>query len=255
MDRPTQTDRERLKEVHKTDLTESRVNEDFLAWLKSSGPSWLLAVMVVFTAYFAWVRWKDSRTAQRTDAWVQLADAQNTMLPSSFESVAEQFPKVDSVAPLARLQAGQSLLRAVQLGRALAPNFGEEVPPELTPQEREQYLTRADRGFEAVAEADDGGSRMTLLAVNALNGRAAVAEARGEFEQARRFYIQAADRAQRQYPALAEQARSRAETVDTVGPVAFASADRPNEIGGLPVLEDIRPLSLEPALQDLLTPR
>jgi hypothetical protein len=32
-------DRERLKQVHQTDLTESRVNEDFVDWLKTKGPT------------------------------------------------------------------------------------------------------------------------------------------------------------------------------------------------------------------------
>ena len=30
-------DRDRLKEVRQTDLTESRINQDFLDWLKTSG--------------------------------------------------------------------------------------------------------------------------------------------------------------------------------------------------------------------------
>ena len=50
MDRqPGNQDRERLKEVHATDLTESRVNEDFVDWLKTKGPTYLLAILVVAT--------------------------------------------------------------------------------------------------------------------------------------------------------------------------------------------------------------
>ena len=32
-------DRNRLKDIHQSDLTESRMNEDFVIWLKTKGPS------------------------------------------------------------------------------------------------------------------------------------------------------------------------------------------------------------------------
>ena len=44
-------DRERLQQVQQSDLSESRVNEDFILWLKNSGPWYLLAVLVGIAVY------------------------------------------------------------------------------------------------------------------------------------------------------------------------------------------------------------
>ena len=50
---------------------------------------------------------------------------------------------------------------------------------------------------------------MTLHTVKALNGRAAVAEAKGDKDAARTYYESAAARAEAYYPTLAAQARGR----------------------------------------------
>jgi hypothetical protein len=37
-------DRDRLKEIQTADLSESNVNEDFVQWLKTKGPTYLLII-------------------------------------------------------------------------------------------------------------------------------------------------------------------------------------------------------------------
>ena len=54
-------DRNRLKEIHQSDLTESRLNEDFVTWLKTSGPTYLLIILVALCSYVLWIRWQEQK--------------------------------------------------------------------------------------------------------------------------------------------------------------------------------------------------
>ena len=44
-------DSDRLKDIQTADLSETQVNEDFVHWLKTKGPSYLLIIMIVIVSY------------------------------------------------------------------------------------------------------------------------------------------------------------------------------------------------------------
>lgn len=196
----------RLKEVHASDLTEGRINQDFVDWLKTKGMSYLLVVLLVLCAYLVWVRWQNYREHYQAEAWRELAGA---ALPTSLEEVAQKYGKVGSVALLARLHAADELLRAVQTGKTLGAD--ETSRADLTPEQRTEYLDRADRLYSEMLASDDKSPGKTLLMVTALTGRAAVADSKGDVAKARDLYSAAADRAGTMYPELAAQSRKRAE--------------------------------------------
>ncbi len=214
----------RLKEVHQTDLTEGRINQDFLDWLKTKGVNYLLIVLVALCAYLGWVRWSAHKTNYQAEAWREYISA-TQLLPSSLEDVASKYNDVGAVPDLARLEAASKLLRAVQTGKALGatapapPSPNDPNPPatppaeDLTVDQRNEYLDRADRLYNEVATADDHSHGRTLLAVTALTGRAAVAESRGKADEAKSFYEQAAKRAEATYPEVAAASRLRAKDV------------------------------------------
>ena len=54
-------DRDRLKEVHQTDLTEGKINEDFVDWLKTKGPTYLLVVLIGLAAWLFIVRFRQQK--------------------------------------------------------------------------------------------------------------------------------------------------------------------------------------------------
>jgi tetratricopeptide (TPR) repeat protein len=216
--------RDRLKEVHQTDLTEGRVNEDFVDWLKSKGPTWLLVILVAICAYIGIVRFRQHKDNYRAEAWGAFLQAE---LPGSLADVAREYGDVDQIANLARLQAGDQYLSAVQSGRTLdglrsaAPVPGATTPPQepseeevLTEENRGKYLDLAANYYRQVVEDDDGSLGMTVHVVNAYNGLAAVAEARGDAEAAAKHYEQAAERCEKFYPGLSQQARRRAESAE-----------------------------------------
>ena len=68
-------DRERLKDVQTSDLKDDRLNEDFVVWLKTKGPTWLLMILVAVVAYLYIVNWKQGQINYRNEAWIPLAQA------------------------------------------------------------------------------------------------------------------------------------------------------------------------------------
>jgi len=216
-------DRKRLEQVHQTDLNEGRLNEDFVTWLKTKGPTWALIILAFIVAYLWMVRWQQQEQRERNEAW---ADLITTVQPASLEDVAIRHAGIDAVSAIARLTAADSLLRDIQLGRTIADD-GQTIVP-LEGEARDSHLTQAGRLYEAVLAEDDGTRGKAVATVAALNGLAAVAECRGEVEEAATHYRKAAARAQGWMPAIAEQATNRADSVSELAEeVQFAQAPPP----------------------------
>lgn len=236
----------RLREVSEAQLTESRVNEDFVEWLRTKGPSWLLMILILIGGYLGVLRWKQYRTGYLSDAWAALADSE---LPGSLEDVAVRYVDVRGLPQQAMRLAADRYLGAVQAGRPLGAEPGADAAS-LGDEEREQYLDHAERLYRAVADTDDGTLAMTLHAVNAIEGLAAVAESRGDAEEAQDLYEQAAERAARDYPHLADWALARAGTAAaSAAPVVLPKrAQLPDQ----PASEPLAPVIVDDSLRRLL---
>ena len=126
------------------------------------------------------------------------------------------------------------------------------APVKLTVQEREDYLTRADRLYKEVIESDDGSMVMTLHVVSAMQGRAVVAESRGDGVQAKQWYTSAADRAAGMYGELATRLRQRAESASNLDAVVTLPSR-----GDLPQPDtspSVQPATIDGALREILQP-
>jgi hypothetical protein len=243
-------ERDRLKQIHQTDLMESRINEEFVEWLKTQGPTYLLIVMVFVAAVLGWNRWKQHKVTQYSQAWTEFADCR---LPGAFEDVAQRYPKVPGLAPRAWLHAADALVAAVQTGTPLGTDpSAQEKPPPLTEMQRTDYLTRARGLYQKVIETDNDSLSMALHVVSALQGLGVVAESLGEAGDARTWYDAAADRAAPYYPWLAAEARQRAATVDES--IAAVTLPTQAELPKRPPREAMTPVTIDPALSDLVLP-
>ena len=210
-------DRDRLKDIQTAELGESQVNEDFVHWLKTKGPSYLLVVMVVIVGYLFYIRYQSTQTQRHGEAWAAFAEARVSGLPASFEDIATSYSDIDALRPLGLLSAADGYMKSVLLGQTLGSDAN--VTTALSDEDRTFYLQKADALYAQVVTDDSKSDAMTLFAVSGLSGRAAVAESTGDIDTARMYYEAIIVRAGDQYPALATQAQLR---IDSLGGLASA---------------------------------
>ena len=240
-------DRNRLKEVHQTDLTESKINEDFVDWLKTKGPTYLLLVLIALAAWLLMVRWKQQKQDHLNAGWAEFLSAQ---LPGSLEDVAVEYADLFGLSELANLRAADFYLQAVVTQVPLGTDTNAVVVDPLTDEDREDYLARADRIYQAVIDAAEGSPGGTLYAVAAMNGKAAVAESRGDGEGAVHWYQKAGDRAEIHFPRLAERARELAETVARFSQPISLPAE--TDLPPVSVSTGLERATIDVALRDLI---
>jgi len=255
--RTDESDRGRLEGIQQSDLNESRVNEDFLAWLKTSGWQYLAGLLVFMCVYLGYVNIKASRAAYRVEAWQALDQAD---LPESLTEVAESYGDVGAIGSLARLRAAEAWMNSVQRNRVIGATFdpatGQSASTAaLSDEERAHYLASADGEYQAIIAADDGSPGRTLITLAAFYGRAAVAEAEERYDQAELFYEQAADRAEPFYPGKAEQARARAASIGAIqGTSRMFSREQIQSMRNASATssEQRRAVRLEPILEQII---
>ena len=205
-------DPKRLGGVQKQDLTESRLNDDFVYWLRTSGPNWLLGVMVVACLVLGWQWWKNSRAAARDTAWQEFGAA---TLPSALRDVAARHGNVDSVSAYALLTAGDRYFMSVQTGMRFDRDVGD-ADARLTPEMRTQWMGEADSLYSQVVDAAGDKPQLAAFAAAGLFGRAAIAESQGRFDEATELLKRAEKVASGRYPAVASQATKRLASIGDI---------------------------------------
>ncbi len=207
-------DRKRLGNLQQTDLTEGRINDDFLFWLKTSGPNWLLAVLVVACLVMGWNWWKNRSAQARDLAWAELQAAD---LPSSLKDVAAKHGDINAIASFALLNAGDRYLQSIVTGQ----RFDREATAsdaQLTPAMRLEWLNEADALYLDVIKNAQANPKAVSrgFEVSALFGRAAVAESKGDVAAAKASLEAAQALAGTEYPWVADQAKARIETLAVI---------------------------------------
>lgn len=177
----SQIDR-RLKNVQQADLSEGRVNDDFVLWLKTWGQNLLLVVLVIAALGMAWHWWQQRKERERDDAWAELDGA---TLPAALEEIAARHAGKDSVALFAELEAADTYLLAVITGKRF-DREASAVDAAITPELRAEWLKEADRLYAKVADrvTKAGSTGEYGFLFSALFGRAAVAEDLGDLKSA-----------------------------------------------------------------------
>ena len=216
-------DQDRLKDIQTADLSESQVNEDFVHWLKTKGPSYLLIVMIVIVSYLFYVRYQQGNIAHRAEAWIAYIEASATGLPTSHEDVAQSYAGIDSIQELGLLTAGDAYLQAIVLNQTIGST--NNIATSLSDEDRTFYLEKADNLYGLVVANDDNTDASALFVTSGLNGRAAIAESRGDIDAAKKFYEAAALRIESLYPAIAKQAMDRAKTIDSLADAVVLPTD------------------------------
>lgn len=216
-------DRERLKDIQTAELSESNVNEDFVLWLKTKAPTYLLVFMVIIVGYLFLVRYQQGQSTYRAEAWLAYLEATASGLPASHEDVAQLYADVDAIQGLGLINAGDAYLQSVILDQTIGGDASFVTV--LSQEDRTFYLDKADGLYQRVIELDDNTPSSVLLVISGLNGRAAVAETKGDFDGARGFYESVITRANTQYPSLATQAQKRIDSLSDIAVTIFLPTD------------------------------
>lgn len=175
----------RLKNVQQADLTESRVNDDFVYWLKTWGSNILIVILLIAAAGMGYQWWEQRREQERDSAWADLKDAR---LPVALLEVAKQHGDKDSVALFAQLSAADAYMTALSRGVRFDRDAAAD-DAKITPELRVEWLKEADRLYAEVANTTAGSPVLgkQLIRANALFGRAAVAEDRHDLDAAQTY--------------------------------------------------------------------
>lgn len=202
----------RLSQIKETDLTESRLNEEFVTWLKTKGLNWLLLVLLALLGWMGWNLWQQKQAEARDVAWEELAAA---TLPVSLEEVAVRHGAVDSVAAMAYLSAGDRYLSSIQNGVRF-DRTAEQVDFRLDAETRVEFLDAADAAYRnAITAIEAGGAdpqgALAPLLMAAWFGRAAIAESRGDLEATEAALRKGRDVAGDRYPKVVVWADRRIE--------------------------------------------
>ena len=206
----------RLKDIQHGTLTESRLNSDFLFWLKTKGPNYLLLAMLVLCGFMGFNWWENRATQARDGAWTEFLTAQT---PLELIEVSNKNVGTDSISQLATLNAADAYMNSLQTNKRFDREAGA-ADSALTPEMRVEYLAEADRLYAKVAS--DGAQATgpaSLLTVASLFGRAAVSETKNDATQAAAYLTQAQELAAKTYPQLASIAQKRKESLPDLSKV------------------------------------
>ncbi|NBP51728.1 MAG: hypothetical protein EBU70_11260, partial [Actinobacteria bacterium] len=222
----SQIDR-RLKNVQQADLSESRLNDDFVHWLRTWGSNILLVVMVVAALVMLWFRWQQGKIDERDEAWKRLG---GLTVPESIEEFAAQHPGKDAIGAFAEMQLADRYLSSVASGRRFDRD-ASAVDSAMTPELRTEWLRKADALYAGVAtrigDAKAPGDLGFVL--GSLFGRAAVAEDLGDLKAAEEHLREASRRAAgTDFASIGEVADKRIATLQSLAaPVEFPSRPAP----------------------------
>lgn len=205
-------DRKRQSQVQTQDLTESRINDDFVYWLKNKGRDYLLVVLLGACAFLGYNYWQRKNIEKTSIAWGELAQA---TLPEAFEQLAKDHADVPRAAMMALMQAGDLRLVVLQ-SNTVTPAQGETPAVLLDDQSRKITQDAADEDYARAGEiavklAGGDRAKAALVLVPSLFGRAAIAESRGDFEASKKFLEDAASLSGERWPRFAEIAKGRVD--------------------------------------------
>jgi hypothetical protein len=176
-------------------LEESRLNVEFIEWLRKWSTPLLIVIAVAACGYVLYHKYHVRRETRANEAFASL----ETVLsggnpnPTSLLSVADEYAGVRAVPMMARLEAADLYLSAVRRGVDPGAQVGSDGKVSsdsdlMDEQERTTSLNEAARLYQAVLDECAGKPELAIHAIGATFGLAAVAECRGDMAAARSQY-------------------------------------------------------------------
>jgi hypothetical protein len=231
-------------------LDESRLNQDFVEFLKKWGPHLMFGVAALALAYFGYQRWEQRVETQRDEAFQALEAALKSGSPQNLVGVASEHAGEGAVPLLARNAAADVHLSAYRtsIPADVTLDASGKMPEGkafLTDEQRAAELKAAEELYQAVYNDASRKSDQVFIAVGALNGLASVAECRGEVDKAKGFYQQVQSLTKDRFPMLATAATKRIESLSSLAsaPRLYTTTELPNASPAEPVVIPAGPMT------------
>lgn len=227
-------DQRQTKIVEGAGLEESRLNTEFIDFLRKWSSPVLFLLAAVAGSYAAWQWWQRSQAQAYDQAYVEFEAALSAGSPDSLLAVAADHAGRGQVALRATLAAADVYLDAARSGVVPGGNAADESDI-ATPETIGVYLDRARELYgESIALA--GGRRDSALhELRARFGLAATLATTGDVAGATRELEALRGAAERAgYPALAEQAQLRIVELERFETLAALPADDEVEASARP---------------------
>jgi hypothetical protein len=202
-------------------LEESRLNVEFIDWLKKYSTPLLLVIAVVAGGYYLLNYYRKTQERGVDEAFGQLDAAVASRNPASLVRFADEQSR-PAVRASARIAAADLHLEAartgVPIGVTLDPTTPGKLPADataLTPEQRAEEVGKAEALYQQVFDATKGDKDQAAAhTIPALFGLAACAESKAQPDAARGFYTQIVERAEAaELPELAALARNFSESL------------------------------------------
>lgn len=218
-------------------LEESRLNVEFIDWLRKWSTPLLIVIAIAALGYVLYNRYQQAKITKVNEAFASLEEASASANPSPFSliDVAEKFDGVRAVPVLARLRAADAYLAAVRRGLDPGAQLDDQGQPRsesdlMDERERAVNLDEAARLYQQVLDESRGTPGFDIHAISAAYGLAAVAESRGDMAGAKSAYERVAELANTTgFPDHARIAQERLTELDSRArvPVVYAQAQLP----------------------------
>jgi hypothetical protein len=214
-------------------LEESRLNVEFVDFLRKYGGIMMMAVAALALAYWGWGKYHLVRDRKIDEAFSQLEAAEASGSPTALVAVASDHPSMKGIADLARLDAADLYLASARSGlapgAAIDPQTGKYAQTDLlTEDQKQRNLSDAAALYQSVVDAASSDPARVEHLISGLYGLAAVAESREKLDEARGYYDRILQTANAN--ALDEETKRVQHRIDTLGqlsqlPRLYASAD------------------------------
>lgn len=177
-------------------LTESRLNEDFIEFLRKYSTPMLLIVAVAAAGFFAFKKYEERRDTKRDLAFADYSSAIKGGEPSpdALVAIADSYQGVGAISSQALIDAANAHFRAAIRGVKPGVELAEDgtlatAEDALTQEERDAEFAAAKTIFDRVIAANPDRDH-AVFRLNAMWGLVAIAESKGDFTLARQLYEQ-----------------------------------------------------------------
>lgn len=253
-----------FKITERAGLEESKLNQDFIEFLRKWSSPILLVAVAVFGGYALYQRYERSQATKIDAAFAEYTAllASGNPSPTSLLEIADTYKNVKSIGPMARLSAADAYMAAVRARRALGASVGQDgslssTDGLLTSTLKEEYLVKAREIYAGVLKDCSKVPERRIMSLSAAFGLAAVAESEGNFSDATALYEQAATLAEGQGDqAHAKIARDRITGLDKLKTITepLSAADLPKPPVPAPVVPPVGPAGPAPLTPPAATP-